>query len=375
MEKIEINNIEELNGGDSGYNVLQLCKTCGLNIYRGDYNKHLTICGSDLQGIREQLSNELFTKFADLKKSIYQSDTCNLRQLASYDNDIGLKVYSIIQLEHNPDLFLIGCGNNNIYLFNFDFHRLAEYKEHKGIVRDLCCLPEKRFASTSEDNTIKLWRIDNSENSLYTINIEYVFCLMTVSLFDPSFLIAGGTNGTISIWDINKKTNIPEFVLKNESFVRTLCYMKHLQPYDLVLSGGKDGCINLWNLSTKERVLLYTAHKAWVNAIVIYKDEYFLSSSSDTTIKLWSLSQPTALKTFNLHSNYVLRLSLVEPNILLSSCEDKRLIFFDLESEEVIKDYRCKAYIYKILNVSGFKYKFLIANCNSTIVKVISNEL
>jgi WD40 repeat protein len=361
------------------YKIIE-CENCKISIHFDDYEKHKTLCNKNtdtmIDMLKAQIENDLFTKLADFKKSIFRSENYNIRQLSSYDVDIGVKAYCITLVDGCPNIFLVGCSDSNIYLYNIEpeFQRQMEFKEHKALVRHIVCLPSKRFASSSDDKTIKIWT-RNKNASLYTINTQGAFCLLTVGMFSPDLLISGGIEGEVGVWNINDIENIKQVgTFKHEDCVRALCHMTKVQPYDLFLSGGKDGVINLWNISTNELVLTYLGHKSWVNDLVEYKDEYFISCSSDHTIKQWSLSQPRCLRTFT-QDSYIHRLILCDSNTLLSTSENKKLTIYDLDTEEIVKEYTTRTLLSRIIIQPATKYKFFACNGYNNTLKIISNEL
>ena len=156
----------------------------------------------------------------------------------------------------------------------------------------------KTLASTSDDDTIRLWDTQTGEDKkAFTLDsawrrdvadwrIDSSWC--GVAFSPDGKTLAGGGGEIILLWDVDTgKTKI------------RLTMPMH-RVFDLVFSpdgntlasAGFESNINLWDPHTGEHKKTLTGHTAWVRSIAFSPDSKTLASRSDDgTVVLWDMTQ------------------------------------------------------------------------------------
>jgi WD40 repeat protein len=120
-------------------------------------------------------------------------------------------------------------------------------RSHDNLIRALVFSPDGvRLASSSEDDTIKVWDLDDPQHPTLdaTIVTEYdVFCLKFVN--DGAALLAGDAGGYLMKIDIEDRT-IMQRVRAHGSRMRSLDLSADQQT---LLSSAWDGTVKTWNVS------------------------------------------------------------------------------------------------------------------------------
>jgi WD40 repeat protein len=194
---------------------------------------------------------------------------------------------------------------------------------HKDAVNSVSFSPDgKLLASGSEDNTLILWRKDDTEPKILQRDSGRVSC---VTFSTDGKLLASAsedTQGTtIKLWH-SDGTLLRTF--KKESYaVNSIS----LSPDNKTLaSASSDGTVRLWGLDgTLHKT--FKAHSAGVKQVSFSPDGKMLASGSDDkTIKLWN-TKGSPIKTLRGHTDYVTSISFspvsTDDTILASASLDK----------------------------------------------------
>jgi ribosomal RNA-processing protein 9 len=144
-------------------------------------------------------------------------------QLYSASHDKMVKLWDIDQMGYVDTLF--GHGD--------------EITEIDALSRERC------ITAGGHDRTVRLWKIvDESQLVFRETTIGSIDCVKFVN--DETF-ISGTTNGTLSLWSINKKK--PVYAVSDAHGPDQWIISVAALPYtDLVASGSADGCIRIWKV-------------------------------------------------------------------------------------------------------------------------------
>ncbi|KAL2490286.1 Protein SUPPRESSOR OF PHYTOCHROME-A1 [Abeliophyllum distichum] len=166
--------------------------------------------------------------------------------------------YPVIEMP-NKSKFSCVCWNNYIksYLVSADYdglvqvwdartgQGLTQYMEHqkRAWSVDFSQLDPMKFASGSDDCSIRLWSI-NERNSTGTIWNPANICCVQFSSFSSHLLAFGSADYKISCYDL-RHTRIPWCTLTGHG--KAVSYVKFLDS-DTLISASTDNTLKLWDL-------------------------------------------------------------------------------------------------------------------------------
>lgn len=173
-------------------------------------------------------------------------------------------------------------------------YRLKTFRGHTDGV--MCLQFDDSFLITGGyDNTIKVWNIETGE-CLRTLT-GHALCVRALH-FDEAKLISGSMDRTLKIWNYHTGQCIRTLQGHTDGVV-TLDFDSRI-----LASGSVDATIKIWNFATGECSTL-KGHCDLVNKVQIYKKKLLVSASDDATVKLWDIASRTCLRTFNGHVRQV----------------------------------------------------------------------
>ena len=108
---------------------------------------------------------------------------------------------SILSVAFNGESLAIGSSNGEIYLFQGQGRSIC--KGHTHWVCSIAFSPDgQKFASGSEDQTIRIWDIKTSK---FLSTLEgHSSCVRSVTFSDDGKLLASGSeDGTVKIWNVD----------------------------------------------------------------------------------------------------------------------------------------------------------------------------
>ncbi len=146
---------------------------------------------------------------------------------------------------------------------------------------------ENCIAMVMGDGKVKLWNIDNKQNT-YTID---PFGYATSVALNKDLIIIGLKQGYIESW--NRHTLKPSYNFVITNFTKQVTSM--ITHNDTVLAGSKDGITRVFDIDTK--TILHTlngpnGHTAQINSIATDGTKV-VTGSQDGTAKIWPLIYTT----------------------------------------------------------------------------------
>jgi len=250
-------------------------------------------------------------------------------------------------------------------LFTFsDSKRLFLIVSSDGSLLRAAEIPEKYRISDSLDNNFPraigfsynssiIAVAINSNILLYnTQNLQFVGCLEghTKDVSSLAFnknsngLISGGFDGTICIWDLDKKAlvnkkSFPKLEQQNSQQDGIICSVAISHEESYVAIGFMGGVFAISDMELSSPPGQIKAHDEILQSISIsHQDTMLATVSRDKTIKLWSLKGITSCsKTLKGHTDFVLSASF-SPNdaLLATSSKDETIKIWDLKKGDNI---------------------------------------
>lgn len=213
-----------------------------------------------------------------------------------------------------------------------NIHPFGKSMDHWGSYVTLEFSPSgKILASTSFDNTVRLW----------DPNTGFPFQIIQSSLFDEVGTLAFSPDEKvlafsfncrkILLWDLNTETSLG--TLEGHSdMVATLAFAPDGK---ILASGSYDKAIRLWDVRTNARLGTLEGQFYKFSKLVFSPDGKILASGSyDKTVQLWDVRTNTPLGTLEGHSADIVTLAF-SPNgkILASEYEDQKVRMWDLSTK------------------------------------------
>ncbi|CAF0778878.1 unnamed protein product [Brachionus calyciflorus] len=260
-------------------------------------------------------------------------------------------------------------------------------KGHTDLVICLACYMDKKesyLASSSKDNTIRIWKFNCELNTFECILVSQGHSqdvgALAFSRLGLEFLVSGSIDTTIKFWRIKKNENFKmdaEVTLKaHEKDINSV----HVSPNDkLVASGSSDKTVKIWDSATGATLGVLRGHKRGVWCVQFSPvDQLLASSSADSTIKLWSLGDFSCVKTFEGHNTSVLKVYFLNHGTqLISSATDGLIKLWNIKSNECVGTFDEHEDKVWALNVSKDENRFVSGGADGKLIvwKDVTGEL
>jgi WD40 repeat protein/ABC-type dipeptide/oligopeptide/nickel transport system ATPase subunit len=219
--------------------------------------------------------------------------------------------------------------DNTIKLWNLEEKELRTFTGHSNGVSSVAFAPDgKTIASSSDDKTIKLWNLEGKELRTFTGHSNGVLSVAFAP--DGKTIASGSADNTIKLWNLEGK-ELRTFT-GHSNWIWSVAFAPDGKT---IASGSNDNTIKLWNLEGKELRTL-TGHSGRVKSVAFAPDGKTIASSSvDKTIKLWNL-EGKELRTFTGHSNWVSSVAFAtDGKTIASASDDKTIKLWNLEGKEL----------------------------------------
>ena len=153
-------------------------------------------------------------------------------------------------------------------MWDFDnkWQEVNSFDDHEHYIMDLAFNPkdQQTFASASLDKTIKIWAVSTAKNTSHYSLLGHdsgVNCVDYCYMSDKPYLVSGGDDCLVKVWDYQTKQCIYTFEGHDDD-VTAVSFHPELP---LIFSTSEDGNVNVWNSHTyqKEEKLQYGLDRAW----------------------------------------------------------------------------------------------------------------
>ncbi len=142
--------------------------------------------------------------------------------------------------------------------------------------------------------------------------------------FDNDKLMSVSMDKSLKIWSISEGKLMRSFDNAHNEGITCIDF-----DWPIVATGSNDHSIKIWDFSTGESSQII-AHEDWVNRVLLYHKESVISCSDDNTVKLWDIASKSCLKTFQ-HDAQVQGLSMMSSKHYTNSKYPEFIISGDLE--------------------------------------------
>lgn len=231
-----------------------------------------------------------------------------------------------------------------------DFHNFQKYSEINHIFKGEC-LPSKFYHPTPvaispdeqyiasamivtpEQNVVKLWEIETKQEILSFYGQLGWRARINAVAFVPNlpYLISGGQDLNIVIWDIKSNCQIKK--IRTQNVIFSIAVSHTPLGKTIIACGQNKGRItawnleNPWNLEYQDHIYQIRACKQQVNSLAFNpQGDILASGSQDKVIKLWNSTTGELISTLGYHLDSVNSIAFSPDGQMIASASDDRTI-------------------------------------------------
>jgi small GTP-binding protein len=229
-----------------------------------------------------------------------------------------------------------GSDDNTIKIWDVNNGKLIRSLEgHSSSVNSVAFSPDgKTLASGSDDNTIKIWDVNNGK--LIRSLEGHSSSVWSVAFSPDGKTLASASNdNTIKIWDVNNGKLIRSLEGHSNS-VRSVAF----SPAGKCLaSGSSDNTIKIWDVNNGKLIRSFEGHSNSVWSVAFSPDGKTLASDSDdNTIKIWDVNNGKLIRSLEGHNSLVWSVAFSpDGKTLASASSDSSIKIWDVNNGKLIR--------------------------------------
>jgi len=233
-------------------------------------------------------------------------------------------------------IFILILDNRSIILYNINFEILQEIKNaHEQNITNLDIKDELNFATCSLDLNIKTWYKREKEYKLNKIIKNAHSLQINQIIFYSNNIISCSQDNTIKIWEIQNENYQNITILTHSNYINSILL---LQDKKILISSGWDGT-KFWDFKTYE--LLFFLEDCfciyWNVLKRINDDNIIIGGSKMSNMKIISIKEKKVIKEiqspFLSWGIYIIK----NMNLFLVGGNSKNINIYSIENLECIQ--------------------------------------
>jgi WD40 repeat protein len=205
---------------------------------------------------------------------------------------------------------------------------------HTNRIRHLKYLPFKNgyVASASEDKTVNVWNtLTWTSIQRYANHTNWVWSLDQI---DNDTMVSGSQDNTIRIWKINTGETMKIINVSPWAYVVRVLSIEYKQI--VCGKGGSSHNLQIYNYNTGDLNRTLSGHTSTVNSIEVLSEQFMASGSDDQYVIIWDLFSYSIKYTLTGHTSPVYCIKILSSNFIASGDWNGKIILWNWLSGERI---------------------------------------
>jgi WD40 repeat protein/serine/threonine protein kinase len=245
-----------------------------------------------------------------------------------------------LALTSDGKTLVMGLEDGHILVYDVANERIrVRLKEHTGPVFGVEFFPDdKRFASASDDGSIRIWSLEELRKSQSTMTSPNGVRALAIDRHGLN-IATGDRGGTINVWDV--KEQVPTHTYEFKASVLSLAFSKDTVG-QMLIATGSNGTSRVWNLTDDLEKGSLAGHTGPVyTSGFSTNNELIATGGWDGKIKIWSADNYNELRTLEGHMYDVYSVNFSPCcKMLASAGQDGTVRVWDVESGKEVRKFK-----------------------------------
>lgn len=241
-------------------------------------------------------------------------------------------IISTIAFSYNTNILATASADKSVKLWNVKtFELMRVLSGHSDRVTSVAFSHDDNIIATAgADKAVKLWRVKDGK-LLHTLT-GHSDEVTSVAISTDGLVASGSNDNTVKVWRLDGK--LVRTLTGHGSAISSLAFT----PDGKVLASASwDNTIKLWR-SNGELISTLTGHSDGVTSLSFGSDNKILASgSADNTVKFWNLNDNTLIKTLFGYSSQINSISFSPNNKALLTGSETELKLWSLDIDNLMK--------------------------------------
>lgn len=206
------------------------------------------------------------------------------------------------------------------------------FGEEKNVLLAQAISPNLHFLVTGDQKGIvNIWNRTTKEKKSITIHQQAITYLLFNHTGD--ILLVASADGTISIWNVYKTTNIA--TLKGHKGAVTSLSLNPSESR--LLSGSYDGSVIIWDLRSFQKIHELPMEGQKVRSVAYSNNGKFFAVGLENKIaRIFNVNNYTPTNTFRGHKSVVYQIAFShDDNYLITGSQDNSVMIWDIQKSKV----------------------------------------